>query len=104
VRAPSAASYRYQYCRAGVQVVTAACADSRPVAFTGFGDSFSFSDLSAGVWHMLRIDGSMLLHLTDEDLLGDLGMRSGIHRKAVLRAIQALALSQGIPAGADSTC
>jgi hypothetical protein len=42
----------------------------------------------AELWHALRLDGSMLPHLTEQDLRDDLGMQSGIHRKAVLRKIK----------------
>ena len=55
----------------------------------GFTGAFSFCGLYAEVFHLLRIDGEMLVHLTETDLLEDLGMRSGIHRKTVLRAIAA---------------
>lgn len=56
----------------------------------GFMSSFSFADVYHQAFCQLRVDGDLLRHLTEDDLRDDLGMRSSIHRKAVLRAIGAL--------------
>jgi hypothetical protein len=51
---------------------------------------FSFADVYQSAFCQLRVDGDLLQHLTENDLRDDLGMRSSIHRRAVMRAISAL--------------
>ena len=70
----------------------------------GFAASFSFADMYMQAWAQLRLDGSLIPHLTEDDLRDDLGMRSAIHRKAALRAIaeqQVAAAAEGASSGAD---
>ena len=74
-----------------------------PLLRAGFAASFSFADMYMQAWAQLRLDGSLIPHLTEDDLRDDLGMRSAIHRKAVLRAIAeqvAVAAAEGASSGA----
>ena len=73
-----------------------------PLLRAGFAATFSFADMYMQAWAQLRLDGSLIPHLTEDDLRDDLGMRSAIHRKAVLRAIaeQVAAAAEGASSGA----
>jgi hypothetical protein len=61
-----------------------------PLPTAGFLATFSFADVYHQAFCQLRVDGDLLHHLTEDDLRNDLGMRSSIHRKAMLRAITTL--------------